>query len=399
MKSWWILLFAAFAGVAVGAGNVLYEQYSSAELFFPEDYASSEKQETVTSVPEVNLKKTARVEVVGDAVFDFGSMERSSKMRHAFHLKNVGSADLTLEPGRTTCKCTVSKIDLRTVPPGHVAEVILEWTGQTLSPEPEFAQTADINTNDPENKTVQLKIEGYVTETIRTLPEELVVGDVSSNTGSEAEFRLFGFRSDHMEILETTWESPTTADYFAVSYEPLAIEEVKKEKGATCGVLAKVTLKPGLPVGPLNQTISIRANVEKETVVEIPIRGITLSDIRIASLPNFDSNRNLLSFGALQPADAAKAVLQLYVTGPHRHETHLSVGQVDPSDRLKVEIGPPRELNNGKAIQFLVTIEIPAGGTPINRMGSDQAKWGRVVLETTHPQTKQVPIRVKFAVE
>ncbi len=42
-----------------------------------------------------------------------------------------------------------------------------------------------------------------MTETIRALPGELVVGIVSSNTGSEAQFQLFGFRSDHIDILET----------------------------------------------------------------------------------------------------------------------------------------------------------------------------------------------------
>ena len=72
---------------------------------------------------------------------------------------------------------------------------------------------------------------------------------------------------------------------------------------------------------------------------------------------------------------------------------------MDPADYLKVNIGPPKELNNGKTIQYLVTIEIPAGLGSINRMGAEQAALGRVVLETTHPQTKQVPIHVKFSVE
>ena len=238
-----------------------------------------------------------------------------------------------------------------------------------------------------------------MTETIRALPDELVVGNVSSNTGSGAEFRLYGFRSDSLDILETTLEIPETAGCFDVSYEPLPAEEVQKEKGATCGQLARVTIKPGLPVGPINQTIRIHVQVEKEAVVEVPVLGRAQSDIRVASSAKFNSNRNLLSLGALKRTDTVKEILRLYVTGDHRHETHFSVGRVDPSDYLKVEIGPPKELNNGKTIQFLVTIEIPAGGKPINRMGTESADRGLVVLETTHPQTKQVPIHVKFSVE
>ena len=228
---------------------------------------------------------------------------------------------------------------------------------------------------------------------------EFVIGNVSSNTGSEAEFRLFGFRNERLDILETTCETPDTANCFDVSYEPLSLEEVKKEKGATCGQLAKVTIKPGLPVGPIIQTIRIKASGDKEAVVELPVEGQTLADIRIASTPKFNSNRGMLTFGAVNRTESAKEVLQLYVTGAHRNEVQLSVGRVDPSDYLKVQIGPPKELNNGRAIQYLVTIEIPAGGKPVNHMGAGKANWGLIVLETTHPQTKQVPIHVKFSVE
>jgi hypothetical protein len=142
--------------------------------------------------------------------------------------------------------------------------------------------------------------------------------------------------------------------------------------------------------------------------VDVPILGRAQADIRIAASPGVDSKakrtrfdllKNQLTFGALGRLEAAKAVLQVYVTGPHRNETHLSVGTVDPAAYLKVDIGPPKELNNGRAIQYLVTIEVPAGLAPVNRMGGEQAEMGRIVLETTHPLTKQIPIHVVFSVE
>ncbi len=315
MKNWWILLFAASAGAAIGAGSVLYEQSQCVELFFTQDFAVRTELVAAHAEQAIDRRTASRVEVVGDAVFDFGSMERNSTQRHVFQLKNVGASDLTLESGETTCKCTVSKISLATVPPGQISEVTVEWTGKTLTSEPDFAQTANVKTNDPDHKQVELKIQGYVTETIRVLPEELVIGNVSSNTGAEAEFRLFGFRNDRLDILETTCETPDTANCFDVSYEPLSLEEVKKEKGATCGQLAKVTIKPGLPVGPIIQTIRIRASGEKEAVVELPVVGQTLADIRIASTPKFNSNRGMLTFGAVNRSESAKEVLQLYVTG------------------------------------------------------------------------------------
>lgn len=408
MKSWVVLAITVAVGAGIGAGSVVLQRGSSSELFFTEDYVRREEEGKESRLKGVDLNNCPRVEVVGDAVYDFGSMERYSKKQHVFQLKNVGTQSLELNPGRTTCKCTVSKVSHTSVPLGGVTEIVVEWTGQTFLAEPDFIQTIEIETNDPQKPLVRLQIKGYVTETIRALPEELAVGAISSNSEATAEFRLYGFRSDVLDIRETTWENAELASFFDVKYEPLPAAEVAQEKGATCGVVGRVSIKPGLPLGPINQTIRIRASAEKEAVVDLPILGRTQADIRIAASPGVESNakrgrydsfKNLLVFGALRRTEPGKAILQVYVTGPHRNETQLSVGTVEPAEYLKVDIGPPKELNNGRAIQYLVTIEIPAGLAPVNHLGGEQAEMGRIVLETTHPLTKQIPIQVSFSVE
>lgn len=408
MKSWVVLAITVAVGAGVGAGSAILQRGTSSELFFTEDYVRREAEGKESRLKGIDLEDSAGVEVVGGLVHDFGSMERFSKKQHVFKLKSVGQRTLELTPGPTTCKCTVSSVSMSSVPVGETSEIVVEWTGQTFMAEPDFAQTIVIETNDPRNRQLQLRIKGFVTETIRALPEELAVGAISSNAEASAEFRLYGFRSDVLEVRETTWENAELASFFEVQFEPLPADEVAQEKGATCGVVGRVAIKPGLPLGPINQTIRVRAFAEKEAIVELPILGRTQADIRIAASPGvethakrarFDSFRNLLVFGALRPAEPGKAVLQVYVTGPHRHETHLSVGTVEPAEYLQVDIGPPKELNNGRAIQYLVTIEIPAGLTPVNRMGGEQAEMGRIILETTHPLTKRIPIQVSFSVE
>jgi hypothetical protein len=408
MKSWIVLAIAVAVGMGVGAGSAILQRGTSSELFFTEDYVRRAEEGKESRLKGIDLENCARVEVDGDAVYDFGSMERYSKKQHVFKLKSVGKQTLDLKPGRTTCKCTVSKVSLLSVPVGEVSEIVVEWTGQTFLAEPDFMQTIEVETNDPNNPRVQLKIKGYVTETIRALPEELAVGAISSNSEATAEFRLYGFRSDVLEVRETTWENAELASFFEVKYEPLSAAEVAQEKGATCGVVGRVSIKPGLPLGPINQTIRVRASAEKEAVVDLPILGRTQADIRIAASPGVESNakrgrydsfKNLLVFGALRRTEPGKAVLQVYVTGPHRTETQFSVGTVEPAEYLKVDIGPPKELNYGRAIQYLVTIEIPAGLAPVNHLGGEQAEMGRIVLETTHPLTKRIPIQVSFSVE
>ena len=84
MKNWWILLFAASGRHRDWRGSVLYEQSTSVELFFTEDSRSATELAAAHAEQAIDRRTAARVEVVGDAVFDFGSMERNSKTAHVF---------------------------------------------------------------------------------------------------------------------------------------------------------------------------------------------------------------------------------------------------------------------------------------------------------------------------
>ncbi len=410
MKTWQVLVGATAIGLVVGFGVTAVEMYGKYELFFPAQYDALARQQEQADRHEkghdqpgpndtgTNVSGPA-IEVLDGADYDFGTMERSSKRKHVFRIKNVGDQKLTIRAGHTTCKCTVSAVNSDGFAPGEIAEITVEWKGQTLASSTDFRQTVDLITNAPGHELMQLSLHGLVTETIRVLPEEIVAGQVSSNTGTETEFRLYGFRGEKIDIEEAEFEDAEVADKFAVEFEPLPKEEVEKEKGASCGLLGKLTLKPGLPLGPINQTIRIRAQIDKEATVHVPILGQVESDIIIASSPQFEPRKNLIRFGALKKGQSGKAVLQMYVKGAHRRDTNFSVGKIEPEGYFRVDIGPPHELNGGKTLRYELTIEIPAGLPPINRFGSSLVKYGRIVLETTHPQTKQVPFDVKFLVE
>ena len=62
-----------------------------------------------------------------------------------------------------------------------------------------------------------------------------------------------------------------------------------------------------------------------------------------------------------------------------------------------------RSINDGAVLMIPMTITIPPGSRVVNRLGGKAtelgAKLGKIVIETTHPQTKQVLLYVHFAVE
>ncbi len=251
MKSRAVLVGAAIFGTAIGTGMTAVEMTNSHNLFYLEDF-EARAAERKSERQVVRTEKMAQAEVVGSDEYKFGSMERFSKQRHTFRIRNVGDAALMLNTGRSTCKCTLFEIDRETCKPGEEAEILVEWTGQTQSRDPEFSQSVDVITNDPDREIVRLFVSGLVTETVRALPEDLIVGRVSSNTGTELDFRLFGFRGDKIEILESEFENQEIADKFELHLEPLSEEELAKEKGGKLWSVGQIDRETWVALGTNN---------------------------------------------------------------------------------------------------------------------------------------------------
>lgn len=399
MKTWCVLCGTAVVGIALGVLRTYIDMRHGAVSFMPEAYAvlASERDPDVRPAEPGKLPK---VVVVGSAEYDFGGMERQTAQQHTFRLKNVGEAPLQVEIASTSCACTVGSLSKGRLEPGETVDIAVEWSSSKVKrDEVDFKQSVLVKTSDPDQSFVELTIHGYITDSVRVLPEKLSVGRTPVNETLYAEFRLFSFSDQRLDIVASEWEHRETAGSFELAWEPLPAAEVAVEKGATAGLLGKVAIKPGLPLGPINQTIVLKVRTDRDLDVRIPIVGWALSDIRLASSPGFDASRNVVSLGVVPRDKTVQAVLQMYVTGPHRHETHFSVAEVDPASHLTVTVSEPRELNQGKALQYTVTIAALGTAGPVNRLGSDVAPAGHVVLATTHPQTKQIPIDVRFAVE
>lgn len=404
MKSCVVLSVAVLLGLGIGVGTTLVEGTSHQELFLPSDHAAHE-----ASVREAARAKDAsgrpgespKVEFVNGRVHDLGAVDRFSRESHEFLIKNVGTAPLQVKVRRTTCKCTTSGIDKNRLMPGETGKIVVDWQGDLAEESTDFKQQAEVETNDPENPLISLVITGYIIEPIRVYPARIVLGRVACNKGATAEFRVLAADTDEIEVLETEFENTQTANLFDLSFSPLPEEEVEKERGMSCGLLARLRLKSGLSPGPINQTIRMQVRAAKESDIYVHVRGQAVGDIMIASSKLFESRTNVLDFGALQRTESAKAALQVFVTGEYRHETEFSVGEIDPPEYLNVDIGPREELNNGATVRYKVTITIPPGMKRINRASQvgEYGKLGRVVLETTHPVTKRIPIKVSFAID
>jgi hypothetical protein len=343
------------------------------------------------------MVKSPRIVVVNGERFAFGTGQRNSAMEHTFVLRNDGNAPLSLRAGATSCKCTLSELAANELAPGQSGDVKLEWT--LKSETTKFFQTAEIMTNDSSRPVVVLSVSGSVVDLVRVDPTELVLSGISSSEPASTSFRLYGYVNEDLSVVEHTFANPETAAFFDVTFEDLPPDVVEIEAGAKCGLLATVAVKPGLPLGPINQTIQLVTNIEKAPSLEVALAGSVVSDISIVGAANFKSERNLLDLGVFPSSEGVKKTLRVLIKGPYRHDIQPDIKSVDPLEVLSVTRGEARKLNNGAVYMYPLYVEVAAGAQPTNRLGSDQGKLGKIVLETDHPDARTINIYVKFAIK
>ena len=177
----------------------------------------------------------------------------------------------------------------------------------------------------------------------------------------------------------------------------LTADQVAAEEDARSGFLLRVTLKPGLPLGPFRQQIDLKTNLDSAPTVEVPVEGTIAGDISVIG-PGWDGRKGVLEFAAVAGSDGAQRRLMLVVRGPHRKRTKFKPVRIVP-ECVKVDLGKTTAINNGALTQTPLTIRIPAGSPPGNYLGPPQGEVGQIIIDTNHPQQPQLRILVSFAVK
>ncbi|MGD9722819.1 MAG: DUF1573 domain-containing protein [Pirellulales bacterium] len=390
-----VVLVSIVLGAALGATASWARFHESPPLALE---ASAGPVPVVGTVIAVGKPKV----LVDKQLHDFGALEHGVKAVHVFKLTNMGDAPLTLKAGTTTCtRCTIAEVEKKQLAPGETGNVRIEYTPTRT--QPRFRQHATVITNDPDHKIVELDITGFVTSRFEVVPGVLVLSRISAKEEKTVEIRIYDNLSNAVSADKFEFTGASTARFFEVRTEPIPRDQMGTRK-AKSGCRVLVTVKPGLPVGPIRQTIRFElrmASMAAPQTVEVPIEGTVDSDISLVGRDwNPDAGR--LTFGAVESAKGAKRNLFLVLRGPQRHNTQVKVTSVSPS-WLKVELGEPRELkvsaeSDAGVTQIPLTIEIPPGSPAANHLGSDQGRFAEVMLETTNPDADRIRMYVQFVV-
>jgi hypothetical protein len=389
MRLWIVVTASILLGLALGLGATIFE-------FGLVPDGSGEVElgpKRLAPLPPPANGPPPKVAMEGSGEFDFGRAEKQVEHRHAFIIRNVGKGPLTLEKGQTTCSCTVSEIEQTEVPPGGSTKVTVQWKAKSLGP---FRQSAQVRTNDPDpdRQTLDLIVSGEIVSSYRMEPGLLVFTNVSPTKGAAGTARIWSYATADLDVLRPQFVTATIAKFFDLKIEKMSAGALKDEAGAKSGVVLNVTVKPGLPAGPIAQKIQFHLNLPGEPEVELPIEGRIYAPIEVVG-PLWDADIGVLKIGTIRPSEGGKFEFYLLVRDEAQQKVQVTVADSPPP--LKMSIGKPEKLD-AAATKIPITLEVPRGSRPVDHWGTQDSKLARILLDTGLPDAKQLQILVQYIV-
>jgi hypothetical protein len=388
-SAWVVGGVAAALGAAVGGGLAALEA------------ASRPWQAGDFQVAATTVTGPTPVAEVPETVFAFGTVGVGGKGTHEFVIRNSGDAPLELTRGATSCTCTVSDFDEseggggpKIVPPGGSTKLKVQWRGKGSGGP--FRQQASVFTNDPRRPQIAFEVEGTVVPTFTAVPAAITLSKLATSQAEQVTVKVFTFGTETPRVESLTVEDEKTAQFYSLASMPLDAAEVAATTGATGGFQITADVRPGLPIGPVRQTIKAVFRMPDEVTAEIPVEGSVTGDLALAGTA-WDSSHEALRLGTVSSRSGAKTSLFLTVKGPHREQVRPVVRQVVP-ESLEVVVGEGKPVGSGAVIRIPLSITIPADSPPANHLCSPQAPAGKIVLDTGHPDSPELTIPVCVAI-
>lgn len=347
--------------------------------------------------------KPGKIEVVGGTELDFGTMRLGTKRSHSFVFRNVGEAPVDVVYKSSSCKCTVGKLDSKTLNPGEQTQVDLEWLAEGVFND--FAQTATIGTNAPDQEEIKLTIKGKIGQAYVFEPSPMDFRDFLASEEHELKGRLYSFEEGMIQVTSASWSDEKTASKILCELdEPKKLQagEIAEYSDANSYVNFKIKLKKGVPAGALSGNMVFNKKSDqpdsKEQQINLPIQGRSVSPIRIIAGNDFNEERNIFDLGSAKSKVGLKKSFVLAIKDDKASEIQLTLEPLPAAidGKLKVTIAELKSTQKQK--MFSVTLEVAPGTTPIEFAGAYGKDFARIVLETNMESAPTFPMYIKFRI-
>jgi Protein of unknown function (DUF1573) len=357
----------------------------------------------------------AKVELDGETTFNFGMMSPNAKGEHVFKIRNVGTDNLTLRLGATTCACTLGELDKASLAPGEETDIKLSWT---VKPgEAEFQQTAQVITNDPKRVVITLGITGQVVSEVSLVPDTWTFDRVTTGEDFQFSGTIYNFMANDIKHTTSRFSAPTINDLAEITVEEYEPTEEKDGIRHTARQAFTVTMKikAGLRQGAVSQNlvfgfkklddqgneITDDPNVPNgEYFLSAPVQGSVighLSMITNSKLTGDAEEGYEYDFGKVSKDGEFTGKAFVVLRGEERENTKLSIGEVVPNKYVKATLGEPS--GRGSMTLYPLEIELIPGTEPIERLGKNKDDYGAIWIESDNPKVTRMRVILKFSLE
>jgi len=200
--------------------------------------------------------------------FDFGRVDSGDSIEHAFTFKNEGQGDLTIKQVRSSCGCTAALVSNKTIEPGKSGEI--NTTFKTKGYQGRVTKTVRVQTDDPGNPNITLKISGTIVAEVMMEPRSVNFGNLKSGEEAAREVTLSFAPGKNISIKDLS----STSAFFKIETQPLDGDEE--------GVVVRITAHKALPIGCNTERITILTSSERMGTLQIPVYAFVQGDIAIS---------------------------------------------------------------------------------------------------------------------
>ncbi len=394
MKIWILAFVVAVAGVGTGVGLAVNELGTpeSGDIWDARKLVTNEEYEKILDQRGGPRPKA----VMPTLEHDFGIMEAGSRGTHSFVVRNEGNAPLTLKHGKndTSCGCTIGELSQDVVAPGEEATITLHWD---VRGDGATRQWGKLHTNDPLYPQFTLNVSGIVRAPAKIVPAKLTFPELDSDVIHEEKFKVLVYHTDKLEIPQYLMLNPDLGAFFQAKFEPMTAEEAAAED-ALCAFHGTLSIKPGLPQGPFQQTIRLVTVPDLNTPIEMVITGNGGGESQMLVVGRgWDSKNERLHLGTISSSEGLTRKMDVLLRGEGHADTKLTIGKVTPAG-LKVTLGEPITLGKGIAVRFPLTIEIPVGSKSMTYPGVTGDDVGNILVKSSNPGYPDMNIPLVFNV-
>jgi len=338
---------------------------------------------TPTEAPEISEKGPWPKAVYPETSYAFGRMAVHAPNEHTFKIRNEGEADLIMQEGKPTCKCTSFELESRVLKPGEETNLNIHWHAGS-APDRMFRHGGPIYTNDPKSSTINYTVEGAIDMPVELLPKIWNVGNITVEKSGTFRAVIASRLADQLEVESV--ESPSgkvTAEITPMNPEELATEHWVK------GFHINVEIAADIPVGKFDEELTIHLRgVEDVPFLKAQLLARKYGNFIVQPFQGalFLPDEMLLQLGQFPASEGRSARLLLIVDEKEMTEPfEITDVEADPPF-LKAALEPLGK-PTGTMHRYILEISVPPGRPHVQKTNT---KRGHFTLHTNHPSKESI---------